>query len=327
MFPPWLVSLVLHLNILILLSLWQGAGAWTNQPGDVTLSFTDPSNGDLPKLETEPTPPSEAVQLKMQMEELAPLVSMMAASETSTDIALVDIERAHQVGQGTATTGSISGVPFESGPRGDPNAAHTGIYGIDAVGNSFVYVFDRSDSMNSTFITTSEGRKPIRFRLFDCAKHELRQSLEQLDHRHRFHVVFYNHQTMMMFGYRALKNMLEATPIVKSHVDTFLYQLDAVGETNHLPALEAALKYRPEVIFLLTDGEAKDDPSRADLDRIAELNQKRTSINVIQICMEPRIDSSLIDLAKENRGRHRFLNLNQLYEAMQKQPEVSPGFD
>ena len=321
MFPPWLVSLVLHMNLLILLALWQGAGTWLSQPSEVKLGFSPPVNGELLKLKTILPAESESVQAKGEMVELAPLVTMMTTSMANADIALVKINASHQSPSTATSASGISGLPSGAGPLADPDATQTGIYGIEAVGKSFIYVFDRSDSMNSTFQTTSEGKRPIRFNLFDCAKHELQNSLKQLDDRHRFHVVFYNHQVEMLFGYRALKNMVDATSLVKSHVDTFLYQLRAVGETRHLPALQRALKYHPDVIFLLTDGEAKDDPTQEDLARIAKLNQKRTAIHVVQICMEPRIDSTLIQLAKENRGQHRFLNLHQHYEAMQQQTE------
>jgi hypothetical protein len=81
--------------------------------------------------------------------------------------------------------------------------------------------------------------------------------------------------------------------------------------------LVKALRLKPDVIFLLTDGEEKDDLSAKDLRDLTRQNGGRTAINVIQICREPRPDSTLVELAQQNRGKHTFLDIDQLYEAMQ----------
>ena len=72
----------------------------------------------------------------------------------------------------------------------------------------------------------------------------------------------------------------------------------ADGGTNHMSALIAALRLRPDVIFLLTDGEAKDDLS-AERTKAHRPHQRRQSakINVIQFAPEPRPSSSLVELA------------------------------
>ena len=61
----------------------------------------------------------------------------------------------------------------------------------------------------------------------------------------------------------------------------------ADGGTNHLSALLAAIRLRPDVIFLLTDGEEKDDLNAEQLDRIDRQNGGGASINVIQFGMPP----------------------------------------
>ena len=57
----------------------------------------------------------------------------------------------------------------------------TGVFGVEGEGSKFVYVFDRSGSMQGF-----QGR-PLA-----AAKRELITSLESLESVHQFQVIFYN---------------------------------------------------------------------------------------------------------------------------------------
>src|SRR5262249_21737384 len=89
-------------------------------------------------------------------------------------------------------------------------------------------------------------------------------------------------------------------------------ELRGEGGTNHMAALRMALHFRPDVIYLLTDGEAKDDPTPADIEELTKFNRGRTVINVIQFAQVKRPSSSLEILARLNRGQHIFIDVTKI---------------
>ena len=181
--------------------------------------------------------------------------------------------------------------------------AHTNLFGLEADGQKFVYVFDRSSSMGDL------GGKPLR-----AAKSELLASLRDLDSRHQFYIVFYNQQPRLFDAGNANGRLVFGTDANKKDAIRFVENMTADGATDHMKALSIAIRLRPDVIFLLTDGEEKDDPSREDLDRIDRLNGGGAQIHVIQFAPQPRSNSSLVKLAEQNRGKHIFVDISKYAE-------------
>ena len=156
------------------------------------------------------------------------------------------------------------------------------------------------------------GGKPMR-----AAKAELLSSLRDLDSRHQFYIVFYNQQPRLFDAGNSNGRLVFATDANKKDAIRFVENMTADGATDHMKALSIALRIRPDVIFLLTDGEEKDDPTREDLDRIDRLNGGSAQIHVIQFAPQPRPNSSLVTLAKQNRGKHIFVDIAK-YNEQQK---------
>jgi Mg-chelatase subunit ChlD len=196
------------------------------------------------------------------------------------------------------------GSTFAQDPaRGlDPSAgyARTKLFGLEAQGAKFVYVFDRSGSMGEL------GGKPLRE-----AKKELLSSLNDLDQRQQFYIVFYNEQPRLFDAGNSKGRLVWGTDDNKKQAAQFIDSIRADGGTEHMSALMVALRMRPDVIFLLTDGEQQDDPSADDLKRIDRINNGSAQINVIQFAPKPREASSLIQLAKQNRGQHIFVDISK----------------
>jgi hypothetical protein len=186
------------------------------------------------------------------------------------------------------------------GSQFDPESgyAHANLFGIDAKGDKIVYVFDRSESMGEA------GGKPIRE-----AKKQLVASVNDLDQRSQFYLIFYNDQTRLADLGTARGHLVWATPANKRQAEEVVSNIQAGGGTDHMAALTAALRLQPDVIFLMTDGEAQDDPTPEDLKRIDHMNGGSAQINVIQFAGTPRPDSSLVTLAKQNRGKHVFVDI------------------
>ena len=93
-----------------------------------------------------------------------------------------------------------------------------------------------------------------------AAKAELLRSMGDLTAQQQFQVVLYN-DAMHLFRPRGRGHaLLPATEQHLREASEFVLVAPASGGTHHLPPLAHAIKLRPEVIYLLTDGEPKDDP-------------------------------------------------------------------
>jgi Mg-chelatase subunit ChlD len=196
---------------------------------------------------------------------------------------------------------SVFCVACAAEPQRSPGSAQTKFFGLEAQGNKFVYVLDRSDSMGDNHEAKMKA-----------AKDELLKSLQDLDERQQFYIIFYN-ETPRLFDPGISKGRLVfATDDNKRHAEQFIAGVHPDGGTNHMAALTAALRLRPDVIFLLTDGEAKDDLSADELKRIDAINGGAAIINVIQFAPEPRPGSSLVELAHQNRGQQAFVDVSKL---------------
>jgi hypothetical protein len=103
------------------------------------------------------------------------------------------------------------------------------------------FVVDCSSSM--------EGDK------FRAVCDELAKSISNLSEEQLFHVVFFNDSFFPMSGASQTPQLLPASQHHKQEILRFLGSAQAFGGTNPEPALQFVARLRPEVIYLLTDGE------------------------------------------------------------------------
>lgn len=183
--------------------------------------------------------------------------------------------------------------------KGKGNQARTAVFGVQGEGSRFVYVFDRSGSM--------EGA-PL-----DAAKQQLIASLESLDKVHQFQIIFYNQEPRIMQLVPGQPASMEfANDAGKKKAESFIGSILADGGTRHMEALEMALRLGPDVIFFLTDAE---DPklSATELARIRRLNSG-TSINAIEFGSGPAGGGQnfLKRLAEQNHGNYGYVDISKL---------------
>lgn len=192
----------------------------------------------------------------------------------------------------------------EADRRGDQlqrgAAAQIEVFGLPpAQGHSFVFVIDCSRSMGETGLNA-----------ITAAKHELLRSLKNLEARHEFQIVTYNRE----IHYLSRRKLLPATEENKANAAKFLDKLIAQGPTRHLPAMLSALAKRPDVVYLLTDG---DDPyieekARAQIHKAAE----GTVIHCVQFGWGKPVNElsqeCLMTLARENKGQYAFIDMSRL---------------
>jgi hypothetical protein len=303
--PGWLTSLVVHLSLVLLLAMVQVLGDGGLREAAIALdcrsvAADEPADADMMaaaiELAAVPAPSQRDESKTIEIAE--PATSAQLASQ----IELVDPSG----GLAAAAARAPGDVASE------PGAVRTEVFGLAAEGRRFVYVFDRSESMNSILAFTSGGKTVFSMTPLEAAKAELLKSLADLDRRHEFHVLFYNHEVWQFETGASSHRLVPATPEYKRRAAEFVRGVYGHGNTRHVRPLEAALRMRPDVIYLLTDGEEKDDPSAAELARLRRMNRAGTKINVIQFCMTPRTDGALVRLANDSGGRHVFMNLRSL---------------
>jgi hypothetical protein len=164
-----------------------------------------------------------------------------------------------------------------------------------AQGRSFVFVIDRSKSM---------GGKGLNALV--AAQHQLQAALAGLVETHRFQIVAYHHKRVY-FHPTALVRVTRGN---ESRVNEFFGNLLAVGGTDHAQAVLSGLRFKPDVLFLLTDG-GYPEISAGQLTQIRRRASGRTTIHTIQFGVgqlsgEP---SFMQRLAKQNGGHFHYVNV------------------
>lgn len=201
-------------------------------------------------------------------------------------------------GAGDLTKGGSTG----SAGRVGANKGHTYLFGIQGVGNKFLYVFDRSASMEGY-----EGRPLL------AAKTELIKSLDHLEATHQFQIIFYNDRQNVFNPYLPQSpRMLFADDKHKDLAQRYVRSVTADGGTRHLEALRMALGLSPDVVFFLTDA----DEPQLTASELAEIARRRGGavIHAIEFGAGPQrnSDNFLIRLARQSGGTHVYIDVTKL---------------
>ena len=197
-------------------------------------------------------------------------------------------------GRGTGLgTGSGSGT-------GEGHGGGTSFSDIGGAGNVFCYVVDCSSSMDNEDA-------------IGMARAELMASIDQLDVKQRFQILFYNSELHPLSSGR--QRTFYATAEWRKFARQFIVSQQTEGGTVHQPALLAALQLTPDVIFFLTDGETPELSSR-QLAELKRANRKRIQIHVVQFGVGAKLGAPnwLEQLAADHRGNYRYQDL-KLWQA------------
>ena len=312
----WISSFMLHTTLLVVLGLlWspqtRGTLGEKDRPAGIAVVH-ETANGNeyfladssgaqtatssaSASASSSPSEPNESEGPPVSLEEL--LQDMQGSSDASaTNAAATSSGGEGLSGEGN-TTGNGSGV------RGGANKAKTTFFGVEGSGASFVYVVDRSDSMN----VYEAG--PLR-----AANREILKSLESLNEYHQFQIVFYNESIYPLSSSKGAGQMVFANDIDKQRASSFVRAIPGSGGTEHLPALKLGLSFAPDVLFFLTDAE---DPSLAP-NQLAELQLRAerslTTIHAIQFNVGPAVGDGgwIRELAEMNRGVYQYVDVTEL---------------
>lgn len=196
--------------------------------------------------------------------------------------------------------GPPAAAPTDLGPGGsDPNPApgagagqgggggRPGLFPTPPGARCVVYVIDHSFSMGPN------GALRLALR-------ELLDSLARLPDGTRFQVVLYNQRPdTLCVHHRFDLAVLDAA--ARAEVAQSVAKLTASGGSNHRAALEQALNFRPDVLYLVTDGA---ELAAAEVSALTRLNQGRTAIHAVELGGQGAA-SPLRALTDANRGSYR----------------------
>lgn len=297
--PAWATSLALHVMLFVALAtltLRGAKGLPSEQTLDVGIVLESGTESEDPRVEEGPPAerpnPGELEALTRSLADHGP----PEPTEPQAD-PLPEIEADTTV---LATAGSAMRVAREAiaeppSPRGG-GRARTRFFHAESVGESFVFVIDRSASMAHR---DALGR----------AKREVLGSIEKLGPENTFQVIFYN------TGFERLlpgePGLVPATRANIQRAAAALARISASGGTEHNPALLEALRLQPEVIYFLTDA---DMMSRKDATMLTETNRqlrRPATLYTIEFGNGPNIaeENPLRLLARDNDGSYNYVDI------------------
>jgi len=166
--------------------------------------------------------------------------------------------------------------------------------------HKIVFVLDRSGSMTDSI---------------DYVKYVTKRCISQLTEKDLLDVLFMSSGPPVEMP---PKKLVPATDKNKELAFEFIDGVIAQGETTPEGALERAFELKPEVIFLLTDGEF----DRAVVDLVKKLNaEKKVKVNTICFLYETG-GALLKEIAAQNGGTYKFVSEKDLTAL--SSPETRP---
>jgi hypothetical protein len=311
--PPWLFSMIVHMLAVIGLGMVQ-LGINTHDSLNLLFLADDVPPGEEIEVEG-------LVDVSLDMEVTAASFSQVAdvPAPLADDELLTSLESDLE-SLASSSGGPTSPLPGDGlGAVGDTagSKGDASFFGLTGEGSKFVYVFDRSESMNSTLTRYSEEMLIGSITPLIAAKAELVRSMKALSSRHQFQMVFYNHEPWLFSDDHYDRELFAATLENKRRAEKFVTSLVATGFTNHLGALDMAIDLDPDVIFLMTDAQAKDDLHPSVVRRMYKYCQRKgIVINIAHFSTMPRSHCTLIPLAEKTGGQHIFISLEDIADAM-----------
>jgi hypothetical protein len=308
--PAWIFSCTFHVAILFLLAwFWQpirkGTGETSDRPVGIAIASSTTAGREYFLSESSS---SDSAASSANASNNADATG--SAAEAPLDMG--ELLSGLEAGGGEATgdlnskvgSSGLGEMGAEIGSGGNVPKATTSVFGVTGTGTRFVYVFDRSDSMNGY------NGKPLA-----TAKRELINSLKSLQQVHQFQIVFYNDAPTFFRGVTSnTPKMLYGDDSSKLAAADFVRSMMATGGTEHANAIRMALAMGPDVIFFLTD--AADPPMKNS--QMQQIIDRATRNGTTIHCIEFGAGASngaggwIAELAEETSGEYRYVDVQQL---------------
>ncbi len=310
--PAWMMSVVLHVILmtsagLMLATRERGTKQAPDRPVGIAIVQAMPDRNEYkiqPDLQER-----EAVEGEANDSAVA---AMAAAAPPAGLDAPLDLQgvlaelSATPMPGATGTTGDAMQASDSTRPGANPlgdggsKPTTTMVFGVSGTGSRFVYVFDRSDSMNG------HGGRPLQ-----AAKIELIKSLRSLTEQQSFQIVFYNNRAQPFVPAGSTAQMLTGSESMRFRAEQYVRNMTAFGGTEHDGAIKLALRMNPDVIFFLTDARIPRLTGRQLREIRARAERAGTTIHAIEFGADgvSPADSFLRQLAADNGGQYRYLDV------------------
>lgn len=177
-----------------------------------------------------------------------------------------------------------------------PGLPPVSLFGLESEGRRIVYVLDRSASMGSGDASS-----------LGASKRELLRSIDGLSDVQQFYLIFYNHRPRLFSPNGGSGRLVFATDENRREAGSFVESIRSDGGTNHAEAIRAAARLGPDVVFMVTDGDARDDLSAEDVDRLERL-LGGTKLVLIQFAAGAGGSPRLAELARRSGGSSKAID-------------------
>jgi hypothetical protein len=291
----WLVSAIVNLILLLTAALFlipfdRGMGPFT------LIARVGVEEGELETLSESANTASLDFGVALE----PPKIDPFATTEVSIDLDLAG----GSIGQGPGG--------WQGGAGSGGSGSGTEYFGTVAYGNRFVYILDKSTSMNH-----SRSGPPAPDSRFARARNELLRSIDKLAPYQSFYVILFSTKTRRMFDDESLAPVtIPATPENKLRLREWLEAAEVGGGTDPREALFLALSIAPDAVFFLSDGDFNrvngrrknrlfaGDPEAEQL--VERVNRTDTPVHTFAY-EDPSSKRRMEDIAQLSGGDYRFI--------------------
>jgi len=287
--PSWGSSVVLHAAAFILAAFL----AWQPTVAQEEFKYTTGVVTTAPKTVEQRKKPEDKRQSRGHLKPQPSTFAQQFTTNPFPDVASnnLDTVKVIGVGAGGSKVGGFEGLG--NGPGGGGGDNFFGAPSEEA--QKIVYIVDRSGSMSDSLI---------------YVKYELKRSIRELGPEKQFHVIFYSSGPALEMPARRL---VSATEDNKKRAFEFIDGISPQGETDPSDALSRAFAVKPELIYLLTDGQF----DKAIIDQVAKANVgKKVTVHTIAFLYHDG-DAVLKEIASQNKGTYKFVAESDLESLVQ----------
>lgn len=279
----WCLSLVLHLLLVGSLMMLTFSQFLSDTPGtdeSFTVELTGPAEGSRQELVLSLTTENSNGNTPT-MVNVAPspinsqAIVLSQADNTEVGLSLENVE--------LTAAQEVAGA-FNESLSGSDTGGSAGFFGLLSQGSSFVYVIDRSGSM--------QGEK------ISAAIRELCRSVRALNKEMKFYLIFYNDSHLSMNS----SKMVVASQDNKNKYLSWTDNITGEGGTEPTTAMKLAISLHPDVIWLLSDGEFPEEV----VGTIKQANNRKIKINTLAFGNGAG-QTQLINIAEQNNGKFKFI--------------------
>lgn len=303
---PWGISVVFHAAI-VLLAVFVAYTAVVQVPEEeivipvVKLSAT-------PGAPLQVKEPDSVKQSSQNRNTQRRVVQRQTAPQQTTNALTGKVETSTAIIGSSGGLGSGKASPFSSGLDGAAGAGFkASFFGSGGNARRIVFIVDATGSLIDTLPFVIQ---------------ELKKTVQQLSERQQFAVIFFRGDGVVEVPPRGLK-VADARnkQAVIEWIDLKNHNIEPGGKANPVKALQAALAYKPELLFLLSDnitGEGQYEIDQKNLlDEIKRANTSGTKINTIQFVSADPLErmglkGTMQLIAEQTGGIYRFVDEKEL---------------